>query len=339
MSLFSPSCANFGSNAPRLPGFDPVSVSSTSPSPTATALRTAGLTFALYLGALPLLQLPCLGGQCASVLGSSYGKILGVPVGVYGALLWLFTLLPTGRLTPLASHALALGSIGFVALQAFVLRQFCPWCLAHAALCWAAWPLRHRATARPALALFAATIIAALGLVAQRQFHRPPAIAATSTLAATLHAESFNWLRPADTAAPVLVLSPSCPTCLDALDRFVAEGWPAATPRPAIIWRTDAVNRRVVATLAAAIEAHPAAAPELFRAYLPAFLTERDLLLNNPAGAATILELTWNPAPAAITAMEARLARQQAALDAANLIGTPTWITPAGIVTHTIPGF
>lgn len=309
------------------------------PSPAVTALRAAGLTLALYLGALPLLHLPCLGGQCAGVLGSSYGKILCIPVGVYGALLWLLTLRPTGRATGSAHHLLALGSIGFVALQAFVLRQFCPWCLVHAVLCWAAWPLRHRATARPLSFICTAAVVATLGLLAQRHFYRPPPPAATANLAATLRAEGFDWLNPAAAAAPVLVLSPSCPTCLDALDRFAAQGWPVTIPRPALVWHTDASNRRVVAILAAALETHPAAAPELFRAHLSAFLTERDLLLNHPTGAATILELTWNPAPAAIAAMESRLARQQAALDAAKLIGTPAWISTDGTVLHTLPGF
>ncbi len=309
-----------------------------SPSLAATFLRAAGLALALYLAALPLLHLPCLGGQCAGVLGSSYGKLLGVPVGAYGALLWLLTLLPAGRVPALAHHALALGSIGFVLLQAVALRQFCPWCLVHAALCWVAWPLRHRANARTVPFAFTALTVAVLGLFAQRHFHRPPPpTAAVSTLVATLRRESFAWLGPVDASAPVLVLSPSCPTCLDALDRIVAHGWPAAQPRPALVWRTDDTNRRAVALFAAAVEAHGDDTSAAFAAQLPAFLTERDLLLNNPAGAAEVFALTWEPAPAAITAMEARLARQQAALDAAHVSGTPAWIAPDGTVTHAMP--
>lgn len=314
----------------------PPSASSTA----ATVLRAGGLTLALYLGALPLLHLPCLGGQCAGVLGSSYGKILGVPVGFYGALLWTLALLRLGRGAALAHHALALGSIGFVALQATVLRQFCPWCLAHAALCWAAWPLRRRASVRPVLSLLAAVALAVAGVAIHRQLHRPPPPPAASVpVLAALRTDAFVWLGPVDAPAPVLVLSPSCPTCLDALERIAARGWPAATPRPVIVWHTDDVNRQVVALLAASVEANPAIAPEVFRTLLPALLTERDLLLNNPAGAVTVLELTWSPAPAALATMEARLARQQTALDAAKVTGTPAWITPGGNVAHSIPGF
>lgn len=309
------------------------------PSPVATGLRAAGFALALYLAALPLLHLPCLGGQCAGVLGSSYGKIFGVPVGAYGALFWLLTLLPVGRVVACAHHALALGSIGFVALQAFVLRQFCPWCLAHAALCWVAWPLRRRPAARPGWFLFAAVVLATAGVLTQRHFHLPPPPAATPSLAAALRPDSFAWLGPVDAAAPVLVLSPSCPTCLDALDRIAAQGWPSTTPRPGIVWRTDDTNRRVVALLAAVVETNPTAAPAVFRALLPTLLTERDLLLNNPAGAATVLALTWNPTPTAIATMERRLAGQQAALDAAHVVGTPAWIAIDGTATHTLPGF
>lgn len=85
------------------------------------------------------------GGGCSEVLTSSWSKVLGVPVGApaiaaYGLMLGL--LLAVGANRPMASQRGVWGLLAvlagvvlasaawFIGLQIFVLRAFCPWCLA-----------------------------------------------------------------------------------------------------------------------------------------------------------------------------------------------------------------
>ncbi|MCC7424576.1 MAG: hypothetical protein IT428_30275, partial [Planctomycetaceae bacterium] len=89
------------------------------------------------------------GGGCSEVLMSPWSKVLGIPVGgpavvVYG--LMLGTLLTVRPGSTLATHRASWGvlavlagmvlssALWFVGLQAFVLKAFCPWCLADHAL-------------------------------------------------------------------------------------------------------------------------------------------------------------------------------------------------------------
>ena len=54
-----------------------------------TLLCAAGLALSLYLALLKFYALPCLGpGSCQTVIYSTYGTVVGIPVGVFGALLW-----------------------------------------------------------------------------------------------------------------------------------------------------------------------------------------------------------------------------------------------------------
>ena len=93
-----------------------------------------------FLGKIP----PCsITGGCESVLTSPYSKFLGLPVAVYGALYYLIififaayfldtkkekALKLAAKLTPLG----LLASVYFVFLQAFVIKQYCPYCLVSA---------------------------------------------------------------------------------------------------------------------------------------------------------------------------------------------------------------
>ncbi|MGE9268926.1 MAG: vitamin K epoxide reductase family protein, partial [Verrucomicrobiales bacterium] len=82
-------------------------------------------------------------GGCEGVLASRWSEVAGMPVGLIGALLYsvllLGTLLPRPRTMANFVHAAAsllviFGALWFVALQLFVVKQFCPWCCATHAL-------------------------------------------------------------------------------------------------------------------------------------------------------------------------------------------------------------
>src|SRR6266496_1770417 len=93
----------------------------------ATACYTLGLALAVYLSLLKLFALPCVGpGNCQAILYSIFGSVFGVPVGVYGTLLWIGAILVpdrTKRGTLLA--LLAVGTAIFMIIQFGVLRGFC----------------------------------------------------------------------------------------------------------------------------------------------------------------------------------------------------------------------
>jgi len=74
------------------------------------------------------------GSGCEAVLGSRWSEVLGMPVTVPGFLIYALLLL---ALTHAGRHLLAplLGVISaaavwFILVQAFVIRAFCPWCMA-----------------------------------------------------------------------------------------------------------------------------------------------------------------------------------------------------------------
>ena len=74
------------------------------------------------------------GSGCETVLGSRWSEVFGMPVTVPGFLLYVVLML---SLTRAGRHLLApvLGVIcaaacWFIAVQAFVIRAFCPWCMA-----------------------------------------------------------------------------------------------------------------------------------------------------------------------------------------------------------------
>lgn len=103
----------------------------------------------------------CGGGGCEAVLSSRWAVVLGVPVTVPGALVWLgvaISLLERfRRFRPVLAGLVAGAAIWFVFVQAVILKSFCPWCMAAHAAGWIAWILTLLCIARdrgcvPALA-------------------------------------------------------------------------------------------------------------------------------------------------------------------------------------------
>ncbi len=74
------------------------------------------------------------GSGCETVLGSQWSQVLGVPVTVPGLLIYVWVMLAITR-AGRAMLAPALGVIfaavvWFLFVQAFLIRAFCPWCMA-----------------------------------------------------------------------------------------------------------------------------------------------------------------------------------------------------------------
>ena len=107
----------------------------------------AGLADATYLTVQALTgeTLSCGGSpDCFRVLGSSYGKVGGIPVAMFGALAY-FTLFSFAtfaafgyswapKFVALLAGAMFLATLWFLYVQAFLLHAYCRYCLFSAAL-------------------------------------------------------------------------------------------------------------------------------------------------------------------------------------------------------------
>jgi len=76
----------------------------------------------------------CGGGDCDEVLASRWSSLLGVPVPAFGVLVYALLLLSFIRHLEILRLPLLGGIAGaalwFIAVQAFILGKFCPWCMA-----------------------------------------------------------------------------------------------------------------------------------------------------------------------------------------------------------------
>ena len=130
-------------------------------------LALAGLFVALYLwlhrlGVIG--ELRCGTGGCDAVQASRYAEFLGLPVPLYGVVGYaaLFLISVTGaRPAALARRGpdvvlVALASVGFAftlyltALELFVIRAVCRWCVGSAAISTAIWIVAVSAARRKA---------------------------------------------------------------------------------------------------------------------------------------------------------------------------------------------
>lgn len=74
------------------------------------------------------------GNACADVLNSRWSQVFGLPVSVFGCLVYLLLFISLlwdkKFLTAFCCAAVAGSAIWFMIVQAVLLRHFCPWCLA-----------------------------------------------------------------------------------------------------------------------------------------------------------------------------------------------------------------
>jgi len=111
-------------------------------------LAVAGLGIMIYLTSIPETTICYPNGACQIIQQSEYGEILGVSVGLWGALgylailvTWSASLLGSSRLLSIVPWALlaltllgVLFSLYFTFLEPFVIGATCPWCLTSAIL-------------------------------------------------------------------------------------------------------------------------------------------------------------------------------------------------------------
>ncbi len=113
------------------------------------ALSLAGLVISLYIWYKQVTtgQVLCIGRGCATVIRSRYGRLLGVPNGLWGSIYFggLVGAAVAGavvpEIAPVLARIAALASSVALALFAYlaylqfaVLKALCSWCLASAAL-------------------------------------------------------------------------------------------------------------------------------------------------------------------------------------------------------------
>ncbi len=294
----------------------------------ATALAALGLALALYLTALKLAALPCVGGGgCGAVIGSKYGAVFGVPVGVFAAALWLTAIfIPKSRVS--IYSILAAGSVGFVALQLFVLQAFCVWCTTHAVVTWIVWALRKEEPRRIAAVVGVAFGMAGYALTrhaaeAAAQHVKAPTVV-SSTASEPIALASLGPLTP---KSPTLVLSLTCPACLDKLTQLTQGRFTQYKHGPALYWKTHDNDRDLTALFVAAVEAQ-GGGRDAFISMAALVLTQRDMLLSNPSGAAAWLRSILPDAIARVPAAEALLARQAKALTEMGAETTPLLLVP-----------
>ncbi len=123
----------------------------------------AGALVAGYSVLVKLAAVPCFSASCGTVINSAYGSLMGIPVGVFGLLIWgALPYLPRSARRA-AKAVLVGGSVVFILVQALILEQFCPICLAHALVCFAVAPLpipRRQATVAVYVGLVLALVVA-----------------------------------------------------------------------------------------------------------------------------------------------------------------------------------
>ena len=296
----------------------------------ASLLTAVALGLALWLALLKWRSLPCLGGGCDQVIQSRYGSVFGVPVGLFGAAFWAALTCPLPARWRRAVHAiLALGAIGFMVVQFGVLRAFCPYCTAHAAAALAAWRWRNTRPAWWALAL-GATFAVGGYLLAQRAADQRAATVARP-VALVAGDDAFFPLaeaRPGSGSPAVLVLSVTCPACLDLLGEVINAPWPAGKSGPALYVKTDTRDRALATVWIAACRETAGSTPrDRFMAVTAMLVSQRELIASDPVAAATWLAGIFRPSEEARREAGQQLDRQAARLAAAGVASTP-WFLP-----------
>ena len=111
-------------------------------------LAVVGMSIMLYLLSIRETNICYPNGSCQIIQQSEYGEILGIPVGLWGALgylailiTWSLSLLGSFRLLQIVPWTLlaltllgVLFSLYFTFLEPFVIGATCPWCLTSAIL-------------------------------------------------------------------------------------------------------------------------------------------------------------------------------------------------------------
>lgn len=302
----------------------------------AAACYTLGLSLAIYLALLKLFALPCIGpGNCQAILYSRYGSVFHVPVGVFGALLWLAVIIVPDKEKRIALLVLLAGGTAvFMIIQFLVLRGFCPYCTLHAVASWGALAL-HREQPRIWM-IFAAVALAGGGFFASRQHvttHAQTEVALAPRLSVLADSPSaLSWLGAIRPQSPALVLSLDCAACLDLLDELTRESYSKRPVGPAIFLKTNATNRALTTEfLAAVLAQRDLPRRDAFLAVTTVLLSDKANVLSNPAEATVRLAAFFPAAAGQKQDAEVIVAMQSKTLGEARLGDTtPLLISRVG---------
>ena len=260
----------------------------------AAACYTLGLAIAVYLALLKIFALPCIGpGSCQAILYSRYGSVSQIPVGVFGAALWLaIIIVPAKEKRDILLMIMAVGTAVFMVIQFFVLRGFCLYCTLHAVAAWGALALHHERP-RVWMALLALAL-AGGGFYLSRQHvvaHAQTDVARAPALSVLADdPAALSWLGPVWPRSPTLVLSLDCAACLDLLDQLTRESYIGRAAGPALFLKTNATNRDLtVEVMAAVLAQRGLPRREAFLAVLTVLLAEKAATLADPVAAAARL--------------------------------------------------
>lgn len=298
-----------------------------------TLCCSAGLALSVYLALLKFFSLPCIGpGGCHAVIHSSYGTVAGLPVGVFGALLWgAAILVPDDTKRRALLLLLAGGSACFMGIQFFLLHSFCLYCTLHAVAALLAVTVGWRAPHRAALVL--GLVLAGAGFAATRAFATKQVQASVDALPTTVNtlasdASAMPWLGPVLPDSPAVVLSLNCPACLELLEQLTRTSLKDVAGGPALFFKTTDDNRDLTTAFVASILASPASKREAFIASVSILLTMQDHALSSPQTAAAQFS-GMTPMGASQRDHAARLLEEQRqALVAAKLSDTTPLLVP-----------
>lgn len=299
----------------------------------AAACYTLGLALAVYLALLKLFALPCIGpGNCHAILYSIYGSVFRMPVGVYGALLWLAVILvPNQDKRNVFLFMLAGGTALFMAIQFFVLRGFCLYCTLHALAAWGALALHHQ---RPRywMALLGLVLAGSLFyysrqlVIAQTQadMARAPRLSMLANDPAALPLLGPIWPR-----SPALVLSLDCAACLDLLEELTRQSYAGRSSGPAVYLKTNDTNRALtISFIAAVLAQRDLPRRDAFLATATMLLSDKENALINPTAAASRLTAIFPTAAGEFQTAENIIAAQAKALAGAGLGETTPLLVP-----------
>lgn len=319
-----------------------ITLSSNFKSRLATACYTLGLALALYLSLLKLFALPCIGpGNCQAILYSRYGSVFHVPVGVFGALLWLAVIFSSDKDKRGVLLVILAGSTAvFMIIQFLVLRGFCLYCTLHAVAAWGALALYQE---RPRIwTVLLALVLAGGTFHLSRQYvtaraETEAALAPRLSLLAD-DAAALSWLGPIRPRSPTLVLSLNCAACLDLLDELTRESYAGRSAGPAVYLKTNDTNRSLTKQfIAAVLSQRDLPRREAFLAVSTVLLSEKETVLASPDAATTRLAAIFPTATDQIQTAETIVAAQAKALNAAKLGNTTPLLISRG--SHVQPFF
>lgn len=298
----------------------------------ATLCCTLGLALSLHLALLKFYSLPCIGpGGCHAIIHSGYGSVLGIPVGLYGAVLWAGAILVTERTKRGGLlFLLAAGSAIFMGIQFLVLRGFCLYCTAHALVAWLALGLNAEAPKRWSVPLGVALALGGFWLArveaASQAAQAGPIAAGGGPLAAA--PAGLPWLAPLTPRSPALVVSLNCAACLDLLDELTRQKYADVRSGPALFFKVTDENRELTTTFVAAVLSQPGSRRDAFLSVSTLLLTVQDQALSAPREAATRFAAMFPNAGAQREQAERVLAAQSKDLEAAHAGDTTPLFVP-----------